>query len=284
MKLIEIDCGNMMVDGGALFGVIPKTMWEKRYHADSRNLCNIKMRSLLVEISGRLILIDTGTGNKQSADFFKYDYLNGDGDMLNSLARAGYKPDDVTDVVHTHLHFDHCGGTLKINYEGKIVSTFPSANLWVSRQQWDWAVNPNRREAPAYPPENILPMAETGKLNFIEKEGELYPGFSVRFAQGHTRGQVIPVITDGKNTLIYCADLIPTMANVPLSFISAYDLFQIDVLAEKDALLNEAFHKGYYLYFEHDIDHACCNLKFEKNQVIPDKIYTTDELEKVFLE
>jgi glyoxylase-like metal-dependent hydrolase (beta-lactamase superfamily II) len=283
MKLVEIDCGNMMVDGGALFGVIPKTMWEKKYHADHRNLCNIKLRSLLAETAGRVILIDSGTGDKQSADFFKYDYLNGDGNLINSLASAGYKPDDVTDVVHTHLHFDHCGGTLKVDTDGKIVSAFPNATLWVSRQQWDWAVNPNRREAPAFPPENILPMAETGKLKFIENEGVLYPGFSVRFAHGHTRGQVIPVITDGKSTLIYCADLIPTMANIPLSFISAYDLFQLDVLTEKEALLNEAFQKGYYLYFEHDIDHACCTLKYEKSQVLPDRVFTTNELQHLFL-
>jgi glyoxylase-like metal-dependent hydrolase (beta-lactamase superfamily II) len=282
MKLTVIDCGNMMVDGGALFGVIPKTMWEKRYSADERNLCNIKMRSLLVEVQDKVILIDTGTGDKQSPDFFKYDYLNGDGSLMGSLAKAGFKAGDITDVVHTHLHFDHCGGTLKYDENKNIVPAFPNAVLWVSRQQWDWAIKPNRREAPAYPPENILHMPDSGKLRFIESEGELYPGFSVLFAQGHTRGQVIPVISNNGHKIIYGADLIPTMANVPLSFISAYDLFQLDVLSEKEQILNDAFNGGNYLFFEHDLNNECCTLKKEKNQVVPDRIFKLEEIKKKF--
>ena len=263
MKLHAIDCGNMMIDGGALFGVIPKTMWLKKYECDSNNLCNIVMRSLLVEIDDKIILIDSGQGNKQDDKFFKIHYLNGDGELIKSLKEAGYTPEDITDVIHTHLHFDHCGGTLKKDSNGKIIPTFPNANLWVSKKQWDWATNPNKREAPAFPQENILPMQEFGKLHFIHEEGELFPGFYVLFANGHTRGQIIPVIDYNGKNLIYCADLIPTMANVPLSFISAFDLFQLDVLDEKEKLLNSALDNDMTLFFEHDIKNECCTV--EKN-------------------
>ena len=261
MDLHVIDCGNMMVDGGALFGVIPKTMWKKRYNCDENNNCNIVMRSLLIITDDRKILIDTGYGNKQDAAFFKYYYLNGEGELIKSLANAGCNPEDITDVVHTHLHFDHCGGTLKYDKNGRIVPTFPNANLWVSKPHWEWAVKPNRREAPAFPPENILPMNDTGKLHFIHEEGELFPGFYVLFANGHTRGQLIPVIDYKGKKLVYCADLIPTMANVPLSFISAYDLFQLDVLNEKEELLEAAAENNMTLFFEHDIDTECCTVE-----------------------
>ena len=261
MELYSIDCGNMMIDGGALFGVIPKTMWSKKYESDENNLCNIVMRSLLVVTDERKILIDSGHGNKQDEKFFKYHYLNGDGELIKSLKEAGFAPEDITDVVHTHLHFDHCGGTLKKDNNGNIVSTFPNADLWVSKLQWDWAVKPNRREAPAFPPENILPMQDTGKLHFIHAEGELFPGFYVLIANGHTKGQLIPVIDFNGKKLIYCADLIPTAANVPLSFISAFDLFQLDVLDEKEQLLNSAVENNMTLFFEHDIKHECCTVE-----------------------
>lgn len=261
MKLYSIDCGNMMVDGGALFGVIPKTMWSKNYEADENNLCNIKMRSLLIETDDRKILIDTGTGNKQDERFFKYHYLNGNGELIKSLNNAGFKPEEITDIIHTHLHFDHCGGTLKNDDSGKIVSAFPNANLWVSETQWNWAINPNQREAPAYPQENIRPMVDTGKLKFIDEEIELMPDVFILFAHGHTRGQIIPVINYKGKQIIYCADLIPTMINVPLSFISAYDLFQLDVMDEKEKLLEMAAEKDMILFFEHDINIECCTLE-----------------------
>lgn len=260
MKLHIIDCGNMMVDGGALFGVIPKTMWNKVYESDENNLCNIKMRSLVIETEDRKILIDTGTGNKQDERFFKYHYLNGDGELMKSLKKAGFEPEDITDILHTHLHFDHCGGSLKKDENGKIVSAFPNAKLWTSKAQWDWATKPNQREAPAYPQENILPMLESGKLSFIDEEIELFPNVFILFAHGHTRGQIIPVINYKGKQLIYCADLIPTMANVPVSFISAYDLFQLDVLNEKEKLLEMAADKEMVLFFEHDINVECCTL------------------------
>jgi glyoxylase-like metal-dependent hydrolase (beta-lactamase superfamily II) len=277
MELHVIDCGNMMVDGGALFGVIPKTMWSKKYPSDEYNRCNIIMRSLLVVNGDKKILIDTGTGNKQDPEFFKYDYLNGEGDLINSICKAGYTPDDITDVFHTHLHFDHCGGTLTKDSNGTIVSAFPNANLWVSRVQWDWAIKPNRREAPAYPAENILPMLETGKLHFVEEEGELFPDFFVLFAHGHTRGQMIPVIDYYGTKLVYCADLIPTMANVPLSYISAFDLFQLDVLNEKEKLLESAAEHTMVLFFEHDIQTECCRVgKSAKGIVVKEQFRLAD--------
>jgi len=279
MKLHVIDCGNFMIDGGALFGVIPKTMWEKVYPADEKNRCNISMRSLLVDTGDRKILIDSGMGIKQDASFFKYDYLNGDGELMKSIAKAGFSPDDITDVVHTHLHFDHCGGTLKKLDNGKIVSAFPNADLWVSKVHWDWATQPNKREASAFPSENILPMKETGRLKFIENEGELFPGFEVRFANGHTRGQVIPIIDYHGKKLVYCADLIPTMANIPLLFISAYDLFQLDVIDEKEQLLNEAVDKQYTLFFEHDLYNECCTVQQSAKKIIAEKIFTLNEFQ-----
>ncbi len=275
MKLHVIDCGNFKVDGGALFGVIPKTMWQKKYKCDVHNLCNIKMRSLLVETADRLVLIDTGAGTKQDATFFKYYYLNGEGELMASLAQKGFKPTDITDVLHTHLHFDHCGGTL-MRQGDSIVSAFPNANLWVSKEQWEWAVTPNKREAPAYPSENILPMANTGRLKLITDEGELFPGIFTLMAHGHTKGQIIPVIDINGTKLVYCADLIPTTANVPLSFISAYDLFQIEVLDEKEQLLNTAIENNMTLFFEHDIEVECCSLIKNTKGVMVDQVFSLE--------
>jgi glyoxylase-like metal-dependent hydrolase (beta-lactamase superfamily II) len=261
MELYTIDCGNMMVDGGALFGVIPKTMWQKRYKCNEDNLCNIAIRSLLVVDGDRKILIDTGCGNKQDDTFFKYHYLNGDGDLVKSLDKNGFKPEDITDIIHTHLHFDHCGGTLQYDENRDIVPTFPNANIWVSESQWKWAINPNRREAPAFPKENIQPMVHTQKLHLVQAESELFPNIYVLFANGHTRGQMIPIIDYNGKKIVYVADLIPTMANVPLSFISAYDLFQLDVIEEKQKILDVAVENDMVLFFEHDIDTECCTLQ-----------------------
>ncbi len=277
MKLHSIDCGNMMIDGGALFGVIPKTIWIKKYDCDKNNNCNIKMRSLLIETDDRRILIDTGCGNKQDKRFFKYYYLNGSGELVKSLLEKGFKPEDITDVIHTHLHFDHCGGTLKKDVNGEIVSAFPNADLWVSKKQWDWAINPNDREAPAYPSENILPMFNTGKLKFIENETEILPDIFALFANGHTRGQVIPIINYNGRKIIYCADLIPTMANVPLSFISAFDLFQLDVLDEKGKLLNMAAENEMILFFEHDLNVECCTIEKSKRGVVVKNHFNLNE-------
>lgn len=278
MQLHTIDCGNMMVDGGALFGVIPKTMWLKKYECDENNLCNIKMRSLLIETGDKKILIDTGTGNKQDEHFFKYHYLNGEGELIKSLNEKGFKPEDITDIIHTHLHFDHCGGTLKKDESGNIVPTFPNAKLWVSKKQWEWAINPNNREAPAYPVDNILPMFNTGNLEFIDEECEIFPDVFTLFAEGHTRGQIIPVINFNGTKIIYCADLIPTMANVPLSYISAYDLFQLDVLDEKEKLLNMAAENNMVLFFEHDIKVECCTVQKGKRGIEVKEHFTLNEL------
>ncbi len=277
MNLHVIDCGNFMVDGGAMFGVVPKTMWQKQYKANHLNLCNIKMRSLLIETGSQLVLIDTGAGNKQDARFFKYQYLNGDGELIKSLELAGFKPDDITDVVHTHLHYDHCGGTLSIDKKGTIVPTFKNANLWVSKTQWDWAINPNQREASAYPPENILPMAKTGKLKFVDNNCSLFDNIEVKLVNGHTRGQIIPIINYYDKKIIYCADLMPTMANVNMSYISAYDLFQLDVIDEKLQFLTIALENDMVLFFEHDIDIECCNLHKTEKGILPKTTFTLQQ-------
>lgn len=279
MQLHVIDCGNMMVDGGAMFGVVPKTMWSKKYKSNEQNLCNIKMRSLLIIDGDKKILIDTGNGNKQDPSFFKHSYLNGNGELIKSIAQAGYKPEDITDVVHTHLHFDHCGGTMKKNEAGNIVPTFPNATLWVSKAHWEWATKSNKREAPSFLPENILPMKDTGKLKFIHQETEFLPNIKAFFANGHTVGQVIPIINYKGKQIIFCADLIPTVANIKISFISAFDLSQLSVIDEKEKILKQAIEQNSILFFQHDISNECCTVKQTEKGILEDKCFNLTDID-----
>ncbi len=259
MKLHVINTGNLKLDGGAMFGVVPKVMWSKIYPCDENNLCNWSMRCLLVEDGERKILIDCGIGEKQGEKFFSNYYLNGDDSLEKSFAAVGISADDITDVILTHLHFDHAGGAVRWNAErSAYILTFKNAIHWTSLQQWEWATNPNNREKASFLKENILPIKEQGTLNLIEKDSEIYPGIMLRMFFGHTQGQVIPLIRYGDKTVVYMADLLPSVAHIPLPYVMAYDTRPLVTLEEKEAFMKEAAENGYVLFLEHDILHECC--------------------------
>ena len=261
MELYSIPTGNQKLDGGAMFDVVPKSIWNKVYPADENNQINLAMRCLLVVDGDRRILIDNGIGDKQSEKFFSHYNLNGDETLVGSLALHGFSPGDITDMFLTHLHFDHCGGSVKYNSDRSgFELAFPNATYWISRPQWDWAMNANRRESASFLNENIKPIEESGKLMLFEQEGELFPGFEVRFFNGHTVGQAIPLIHSNGRTVVFTADLLPTMAHLPLPYVMSYDTQPLITLDEKEKFLLEAADKDYILFFEHDIYNECCTL------------------------
>jgi len=266
MKLFPIHITNFKIDGGAMFGVVPKILWQEKYPADENNLCNWALRSLLIDTGERVILIDNGYGDKQSKKFFSHVYLNGGDGLEGALKKHGYSPDDVTDMILTHLHADHCGGGVKYNQERTgFELTFKNATYWVSRPHWEWAMNPNKQEGAAFLKENLLPMLESGNLKFIEKDTELYPGIKLRLYNGHTVGQIIPFINTGNETVVFMADLIPSTAHIPLVWNMAYDVRPMDMLQEKEDFLNEAAENDYTLFFQHDINNECAKVhKMEK--------------------
>ncbi|HSH52862.1 MAG TPA: MBL fold metallo-hydrolase [Bacteroidales bacterium] len=258
MKLYPIHITNFKIDGGAMFGVVPKILWQKKYPADKDNLCNWALRSLLIDTGERVILIDNGYGDKQDEKFFSHVYLNGGDGLEGALKKHGYSFDDVTDMVLTHLHTDHCGGGVKYNSDRSgFEMVFKNATYWVSKQQCEWAVNPNKQEASAFLKENIFPMQESGQLKFIDKNTELYPGIELRLYNGHTVGQIIPFIHTGQKTYVFMADLIPSTAHIPLPWNMAYDVYPMDMLNEKEAFLNEAVKNDYILFFQHDLYNEC---------------------------
>jgi glyoxylase-like metal-dependent hydrolase (beta-lactamase superfamily II) len=262
MQLFPINTGNLKLDGGAMFGVVPKVMWSKLYPCDENNLCNWAMRCLLIVADNRRILIDCGIGDKQSEKFFSNYFLNGEDSLERSLAAQGFTTDDITDVILTHLHFDHAGGAIRWNTDRSgYIPTFKNATYHTSRQQWEWGTSPNNREKASFLKENILPIGETGRLNLIEGEVELFPGISVRIFNGHTDGQVIPLIRYGDKTLVYMADLLPSTAHIPLPYVMSYDTRPLITLTEKEAFLVEAARNGYILFFEHDIQNECCTVQ-----------------------
>lgn len=269
MQLFPIHTGSFKLDGGAMFGVVPKTIWNKAYPADENNLINLAMRCLLVVEGERRILIDNGIGDKQGENFFAHYHLNGEQNLVRSLHDAGYKPDDITDVFLTHLHFDHCGGTVKNNLKHNgFELTFPNATHWVSQPQWDWATHPNRREKASFLHENIIPVQDSGKLKLFDAPFELIPGFKIRISNGHSVGQAIPFIKTGKHTVVFMADTTPTSAHIPLPYIMSYDTQPLISLIEKEAFLNEAVENNYILSFEQDAYFECCVLEKNKKGII----------------
>ncbi|MFH1159400.1 MAG: MBL fold metallo-hydrolase [bacterium] len=268
MKLFAIGTRNVKLDGGAMFGVVPKGIWNKLYPCDENNLCNWSMRCLLIDTGERRILIDCGIGDKQTEKFFGNYYLNGEGSLDGSLAKAGYSLDDITDVILTHLHFDHAGGAVRWNTgKTEYIPTFQNAIYWTSRQQWDLATNPNNREKASFLKENILPIKEKGTLKLVDEDTEIYTGISVRLFHGHTDGQVIPFIRFNGKTLVYMADLLPSTAHIPLPYVMSYDTRPLITLEEKEKFMNEAAEKGYILFFEHDINRECCTVQMTEKGV-----------------
>jgi glyoxylase-like metal-dependent hydrolase (beta-lactamase superfamily II) len=262
MNLYTIDTGLFKLDGGAMFGVVPKSIWQKLNPPDDNNMCTWAMRCLLVEEGDRLILIDNGMGDKQDAKFFGHYYLHGDDTLDNSLAKHGFSKDDITDVFLTHLHFDHCGGSI-IREGEKLRPAFDNAIYWSNEKHWDWAVNPNDREKASFLKENILPIQESGQLQFVETEDGIAfsENIRIRFAYGHTDAMMLPQISYRNKTIVYMADLLPSAAHLPLPYVMAYDMFPLQTLTEKKAFLAEAVQNDYILYFEHDAHNECCSLQ-----------------------
>jgi glyoxylase-like metal-dependent hydrolase (beta-lactamase superfamily II) len=262
MKLHLFNIANFRTDGGAMFGVVPKVLWSRVYSSDENNLIVLTLRSLIAETAGHIILVDTGWGDKQDVKFFRHAYLHDGEGLIQGLKKRGYTPEDITDVVLTHLHADHCGGGVKkqSNRTGYEL-TFPNATYHVSRTQWDWAVKNNPREADSFLDENILPIMESGYLSLVDEEAELFPGFSVRICFGHTPGLMIPVIKYKNRTLVYTGDLIPTLAHLPLIWNMSYDIESLKTIEEKERLLREALEGDYILVFQHDEHTECCTLE-----------------------
>jgi glyoxylase-like metal-dependent hydrolase (beta-lactamase superfamily II) len=261
MKLYPIETGNLKLDGGAMFGVVPKVLWQKVYPCDENNLCNWAMRCLLVVDGDRKILIDNGIGNKQDEKWLSHYYLNGDATLEDSLEKIGYKPEDITDMVITHMHFDHCGGSVKWNSDRTgFELAFPNATYWTSRQQYEWATQPNRREEASYLKENILPIQESGRLKLIEEEGEYIPNITFKLYNGHTEGQLIPHINYHGRTVVFTADLMPSAAHIPMPWIMAYDTRPLETLKDKERFYKEALENNYLLFLEHDLYNEVCEL------------------------
>jgi len=262
MNLHTIETGLFKLDGGAMFGVVPKSIWQKSNPADGNNMCTWAMRCLLVEDGDRLILIDTGIGDKQEEKFFSHFYLHGEDTLEKSLALQGFGKDDITDVFLTHLHFDHCGGAI-IRDQEKLIPAFKNANYWSNEKHWDWAVYPNDREKASFLKENILPIQESGQLKFVEdKEGVQFSNdFQVRFAFGHTDAMMLPQLTYKGRTIIYAADLLPSTGHLPLPYVMSYDMFPLQTLKEKKSFLEEAAANDYVLYLEHDSLNECCTVQ-----------------------
>ncbi|HNF37911.1 MAG TPA: MBL fold metallo-hydrolase, partial [Chitinophagaceae bacterium] len=260
MKLYTINTGYFKLDGGAMFGVVPKSIWNKINPADENNLCSWALRCLLIEDGNRLILIDNGNGDKQDAKFFSHYYLHGDDTLDKSLAKYGFHRDDITDAFLTHLHFDHCGGAIS-RAGDKLVPSFKNATYWSNQKHWEWAVHPNDREKASFLKENILPIEASGKLQFIEtsetKDGKLgstvfSENISIRFVSGHTESMMLPQIKYKDKTIVFMADLLPSAGHIPLPYVMGYDMFPLTTLHEKKAFFQEALEGDYILFFEHD--------------------------------
>lgn len=284
MNLYPINAGNFKLDGGAMFGVVPKSLWQRTNPADSNNMIDIAARCLLIEDSDRLILIDTGMGNKQSEKFYGYYYLWGDDTLDKSLAKYGFHRDDITDVFMTHLHFDHCGGSIQWNKDRTgYEPAFKNAHFWSNEAHWKWATEPNRREKASFLKENILPMEESGQLKFtalpenkILKNSAL--GFDVFFADGHTDKQMIPMIHYKGKTICFMADLLPTAGHLPLPFVMGYDTRPLLTLDEKELFLNMAADNNFYLFLEHDAHNEIITVKHTEKGVRLNESYTCKDI------
>jgi glyoxylase-like metal-dependent hydrolase (beta-lactamase superfamily II) len=289
MKLHSIDTGYFKLDGGAMFGVVPKVIWKEYNPADDRNLCDWALRCLLIEDENRLILVDNGIGNKQSEKFFGYYYLHGEDSLDLSLSKLGFHRDDITDVILTHLHFDHCGGSILREGE-KLVPAFKNAVYWNNETHWKWATEPNEREKASFLPENILPIKESGQLQMIGGDtslqggllaGSPFPGsaeIGLRFVNGHTIAMMLPQIRYKGRTLVFVADLLPSIGHIPISYVMAYDMFPLTTINEKKSFLSEALQGDYVLFFEHDPVVECCNLKMTQRGIRENDLFKLKDL------
>jgi glyoxylase-like metal-dependent hydrolase (beta-lactamase superfamily II) len=289
MNLYSINTGYFKLDGGAMFGVVPKSIWNKINPADENNLCNWALRCLLIEDANRLILVDNGIGNKQDAKFFSYYYLHGGETLDKSLSKYGFNHDDITDVFLTHLHFDHCGGSI-VRERDKLVPAFKNAVYWSNERHWQTATQPNEREKASFLKENILPIKDSGQLKFVSPKGSdsgsLYPpmpfqlteNVSIRVVDGHTTAMMLPQINYNGKTIVYMADLLPSQGHIPLPYIMAYDMQPLITLQEKKSFLKEGVENDYILFFEHDPNFECCNLQQTERGIRPKDFFRLDEV------
>jgi glyoxylase-like metal-dependent hydrolase (beta-lactamase superfamily II) len=289
MKLYSINTGYFKLDGGAMFGVVPKSIWNKINPADENNMCSWALRCLLIKDGNRLILVDNGMGDKQDAKFFSYYYLHGDDSLDRSLTRYGFRRDDITDVFLTHLHFDHCGGSiirdgdLAAGQAGKLVPAFKNATYWSNERHWETATKPNEREKASFLKENIFPIKESGQLKFIQAaNGSSQTKFSenilIRFVNGHTEAMMLPQINYNGKTIVYMADLLPSQGHIPIPYIMAYDMQPLITLNEKKWFLNEALENNYILFFEHDPKYECCTLHLTEKGIKPKHFFKIAEI------
>ena len=284
MKIYPIETGNFKLDGGAMFGVVPKTIWQRTNPADANNLIDIAARSLLIEDGDRLTLIDTGLGNKQSDKFFGYYYPFGDYTLDTSLEKYGFHRDDITDVFLTHLHFDHCGGAIQWNKDRTgYEPAFKNAKFWSNKNHWQWAVEPNVREKASFLKENINPIETSGQLNFVNlPSGDFATntalGFDILFADGHTEKQMIPHIQYKGKTLVFMADLLPTVGHIPLPYVMGYDTRPLLTMDEKAKFLNQAADNNYFLFLEHDATNELCTVKHTEKGVRLDQTYKFNQV------
>ncbi|MBM1105192.1 MBL fold metallo-hydrolase [Aurantibacter crassamenti] len=284
MQLYTIEAGNFKLDGGAMFGVVPKAIWNRTNPADANNMIDIATRCLLIEDGNKLILIDNGAGEKQSDKFFSYYFQWGGHSLDASLKKHGFHRDDITDVFMTHLHFDHCGGSIQWNKDRTgYEPAFKNATFWTDTNHWQWAIHPNPREKASFLKENLLPMEESEQLKFIDrgetmflKNSEL--GFDILFADGHTEKQMLPHINYKGKTLVFAADLVPTVGHIPVPYLTGYDTRPLLTMVEKERFLNNAIENNFYLFFEHDAHNEICTLQATEKGPRLDKIFTFDEL------
>ena len=285
MKLYSVNTGYFKLDGGAMFGVVPKSIWNKINPADENNMCSWALRCLLIEDGNRLILVDNGMGDKQDAKFFSYYYLHGGDTLDKSLAKHGFHRDDITDVFLTHLHFDHCGGSI-IREGDKLVPAFKNATYWSNEAHWEWALNPNDREKASFLKENIIPIKESGQLKFIPEipevkanlVGSFYGNLNILFVNGHTAAMMIPKIKYKDKTIVYMADLLPSQGHIPIPYIMAYDIYPLKSMNEKKTFLREALQNDYILFFEHDPQYECCTLHQTERGIRPKNFFKLDEV------
>lgn len=282
MKLYPIETGNFKLDGGAMFGVVPKSIWQRTNPADNNNMCAWSMRCLLIEDGDRLMLVDTGMGDKQSEKFFGYYYLFGNDSLQKSIEALGFGMDDITDVILTHLHFDHCGGAIARAGEKGFRPVFKNATYWSNERHWKWATEPNRREKASFLKENIMPIQESGQLQFIQRTGDLtknvFPNIDFIFADGHTDSQMLPVLDYKGKTIVFMADLLPSVGHIPLPYVMGYDTRPLITLSEKEKFLNTAADENYILFLEHDIQQQCCTVKHTEKGVRVDELFQLDNI------
>ncbi|MCS7019701.1 MAG: MBL fold metallo-hydrolase [Cytophagales bacterium] len=287
MQLHTIETGFFKLDGGAMFGVVPKTIWQNLNPADANNMCTWAMRCLLIETGNRLVLVDNGIGNKQSEKFFSHYYLHGEASLQSSLQHLGIHFQDITDALLTHLHFDHCGGGVVRTSEGRLIPTFPQAVYWTNQAHWQWATQPNAREKASFLPENLLPMQESGQLQMVQlpplssTTPLLIPfaeGIELLFVDGHTEKQMLPLVSFKGRKILFCGDLLPSSAHIPLPYVMAYDVRPLLTLQEKEWVLNRALAEDWVLFFEHDPVHECCTLQQTEKGIRPKEFFRLREL------